>query len=256
MKKILIVVTKAEMGGAQNSIINLVKGLKKGGFDITVGSGEGDYLKLNLENLEINHYVFKSLKRSINPFKNLFFIFEIRKYIEKEKIAVVHFNSSNSLFGAIGAKFTTNKPKTVFTFHGLSVLDPNYKANTLFKLFYKSIFKFLLLFIDQSVFVSHSNLEYAQKNNIVKHGIVIYNGLDLKDSDFLNKEKAQNFLEAKLQDPKKFSFSKENFIIGSIGRLAYPKNYEFLINVFPEILKIRPDAIGIIIGEGPERSKY
>jgi glycosyltransferase involved in cell wall biosynthesis len=37
--------------------------------------------------------------------------------------------------------------------------------------------------------------------------------------------------------------------------LDYSKNYEFLINVFPEILKMKPEAIVIIVGEGPERKK-
>ncbi|MBU0580171.1 MAG: glycosyltransferase, partial [Candidatus Margulisbacteria bacterium] len=49
---------------------------------------------------------------------------------------------------------------------------------------------------------------------------------------------------------------KNKFIIGSIGRLDYAKNYEFLINVFPEILKIKNNAICLIIGEGMEREKY
>ncbi len=251
MKKVLIVVTKAEMGGAQTFALNLARGLKQNNTNLIVGFGEGEFLKAELEKSKIPCMIFQTLKRTKNPLLNLKFIFEIKKFIENEKIDVVHFNSSNSLFGAVGAKLAKSKPRTIFTFHGLSVLDPNYQTNLVFKLCYRLIFKFLLKFIDQAVFVSQTNLEYAQKNQIAKNGVVIYNGLDLNDSNFLTKEEARNFLEVGLLEPL-----RSDFLIGSIGRLAYPKNYEFLINAFPDILKIKPNAVCIIIGEGPERNKY
>jgi glycosyltransferase involved in cell wall biosynthesis len=48
----------------------------------------------------------------------------------------------------------------------------------------------------------------------------------------------------------------DNYIIGSVGRLAKAKNYQFLINNFESIQKIIPNAKLIIIGEGPERENY
>ena len=44
------------------------------------------------------------------------------------------------------------------------------------------------------------------------------------------------------------------FII-SIGRLTRQKNYEFLIDSFHNILKIKKDINLIIIGEGEDRKK-
>lgn len=255
--KALIIVTKGETGGAQNSVFNLAAGLKEKGVEVIVGSGEGQYLAENLKRQGIRHIIFKNLRRTKNPLKNLFFIFELKKIIDREKFNTIHFNSSNSLFGAIGAKMSKNKPRTIFTFHGLSVLDPNYQVNFLFQRLYKLIFKLLLSFVETSVFVSKNNLDYALKNKIVKRGTVIYNGLDLKDLDFFDKNKAIEFLEQKTG-----SKLSDKFLIGSIGRLAYPKNYEFLIETFQDIIKSlpaqagKPSAIGIIIGEGPERNKY
>ena len=42
-------------------------------------------------------------------------------------------------------------------------------------------------------------------------------------------------------------------VIGHIGTLAYPKNQEFLIELFPELLKKRPDAVLLLAGEGKSR---
>jgi glycosyltransferase involved in cell wall biosynthesis len=246
--KVLIVITHGNIGGATNSVFYLAKGLKESGIEVKVGFGEGEYLKEKLEKEKIEFVNFKWLKRTHNPLSNLFFIFEIKKFLDKEKFDICHFNSTNALFGAIGAKISKSKPKTVFTIHGLSILDPNYRKNLLLKPIYWLIFKFLFSFVDVLVFVSKKNLEDAKKLKIVKDGIVIYNGIP--QPKFLEREIARKFFEEQTK------INLENkFLIGSIGRLDYQKNYEFLIKVFPEILKIKPEAIATIIGEGPERKK-
>ena len=86
---------------------------------------------------------------------------------------------------------------------------------------------------------------------IAKKGVLIYNGLDFPGGYFKNREEARQFISDRLGENL-----SQAYIIGSIGRLAFPKNYEFLIDSFSEILKIKPDAKGVIIGEGPEREKY
>ncbi len=246
--KVLILITHGKIGGATNFVFWLAKGLKERGVKVKVGFGEGEYLREKLEKQSITYSQFKWLKRTHNPLANLFFIFELKKFLNNEKFDILHLNSTNALFGAISAKISKNKPKTIFTFHGLSVLDPNYK-NFFVRIIYWLIFKFLLFFVDIPVFVSKFNLETARKMKLVKNGFVIYNGIP--EPEFFKKEEARKFFEEKL------NIDLENkFIIGSIGRLDYAKNYEFLIELFPEILKIKENAICIIIGEGRERKKY
>jgi len=246
--KALICITHGNIGGATNFVFWLAKELKERGIEVKIGFGEGEYLKEKLEKEKIEFVNFKWLKRTHNPLYNLFFIFEIKKFLDKEKFDVCHFNSTNALFGAVGAKISKSKPKTIFTIHGLSILDPNYKKNFWLKPIYWLIFKFLLSFVDVPVFVSNKNLEYAKKLKLVKNGVVIYNGIP--EPEFLEREIARKFFEEKIKIDL-----KEKFLIGSIGRLDYSKNYEFLIEVFPEILKIKPETIAIIVGEGPERQK-
>jgi glycosyltransferase involved in cell wall biosynthesis len=246
--KVLIVITHGNIGGATNSVFYLAKGLKDKGINVKVGFGEGEYLKEKLEKEKIEFVNFKWLKRTHNPLSNLFFIFEIKKFLDKEEFNVCHFNSTNALFGAIGAKISKSKPKTVFTFRGLSILDPNYKKNLLLKPIYWLIFKFLLFFIDIPVFVSQRNLEDVKKMKLIKNGVVIYNGIP--EPEFVKRETARQFFEKKIKIDL-----KDKYLIGSIGRLDYSKNYEFLIEVFPEILKIKPESIVVIIGEGQERKK-
>ncbi len=250
MKKILIIVTKAEVGGAQMSVLNLARELKKRGHKVMVGFGKGDFLAKELKNEEIKYYRFLNLKRTHNPLSGIYFIFELYNFLKNRSFDVVHFNSSNSLIGAIGVKLLFRKIKTVFTFRGMSVLDKNYNKNSFLKGFYLIYFKILMFFINTPVFISRRNLIDAKKIGLSDKGVLIYNGLKKEKINFLDKDEAILELEEKL----KIKLTGK-YIIGSIGRLHYQKNYEFLINNFRSILEKKKNAILVIIGEGSERRK-
>jgi glycosyltransferase involved in cell wall biosynthesis len=249
--KILLVITKAEVGGAQMSVLNLARELKARGNEITVGFGDGDFLPAELDKENIAYARFKYLKRTHNPLANIFFIVEMKKFLSGKNFAVAHFNSSNALFGAIGAKLADKKIKTVFTFRGMSMLDEHYQAAGILKFAYWLFFKFCLLFVDAPVFVSEENWQKFGRGKLTRKGVLVYNGLDPERMEFLPRE------EARVELAQKIKVSLNNkYLIGSIGRAEYAKNYEFLINVFPEILKIKPDAAAVIIGGGPEEETY
>ena len=127
MKKILIVITKGEIGGAQAFVLNLATGLKKNNFRVTVALGPepGDFLPSELKNVGIPIHTFKNLSRTFSPAKNLFFFWEAKKYLDKNSFDIVHLNSSNTLLMAPAAKLSSSRPKVVFTHHGLTFFDPS-----------------------------------------------------------------------------------------------------------------------------------
>ncbi len=248
---ILLVITKGEVGGAQMLVRDLAFALKEKGHNVTVASGGGDYLKDEMEDKEICFLRLKFLKRTHNPLNGVFFIFEIRKLINNMNFDVVHFHSSNALFGAIGAKLSRTKPKTVFTLHGLSLLDKNYAAPRWIKICYLWLFKFLLVYIDHPVFISRLNYAEAVKLGLRVKGEIVPNGINQGGILFLGKQEARGELQ-KLTGAD----LSGKYIIGSIGRLAYPKNYEFIINLLSQIIYIKKDCLLFLIGDGPEKPKY
>lgn len=243
--RILICVTQGKMGGAVNFVASLARGLRKMGMEVVIGFGEGNYLMEKLEGEEFPLVKFRWLKRTTNPLTNLLFALEMRHFLNKRKFHFLHLNSTNSLFGAIGAKLSRQKPKIIFTIHGLSVLDPNYR--TPLKWLYSLVFRFLLSFVDMPVFICKENLERA-KNEGWSRGIVIYNGIE--PPRFLERDVARKFFEEKIRISL-----QDKFLIGTIGRLEYQKNFNFLISIFPEIIKIKPNAILVIVGDGDERKR-
>jgi glycosyltransferase involved in cell wall biosynthesis len=249
--KILLVITKAVVGGAQTSVLNLAREMKKRGHEATVGFGDGDWLSGELEKEKIPYYRFQWLKRTHNPLANLFFIGEIARYLRGKNFSAAHFNGSNALPGAIGAKLSGGKIRTIFTFRGMSMLDEHYQTAKLLKIAYRLFFRFCLLFVDAPIFVSAENFNKFGQGQLTKKGRLIYNGLDPTKLNFASREEATRFYSQKAGKDL-----AGKYIVGSIGRLDYAKNYEFLIKVFSKILEIRPDAVAVVMGEGSERPPY
>lgn len=250
---VLLLITKGEIGGAQIFVANLAKGLKnisKKEVIPTIACGSGDFLFEFAQREGINFQRIKSLRRSSGLLANINFLFSFLRYLKKNRFEIIHLNSTNTLLGAIMAKLVNMRTKVVFTVHGLSILDPNYQANYFKKLLFKAFFNFSFSFVDEIVFVSQKNMDLFVKDNKVwaNKCHLAYNGIKV---DYFSREEARCFIlnKVNLKD-------EEQFLIGSIGRLAYPKNYEFLIENFPEILKIKPNARLVLIGDGPERYKY
>ena len=47
----------------------------------------------------------------------------------------------------------------------------------------------------------------------------------------------------------------DSFVVGHVGRLTYPKNHEFLLQIFAGLLKKRPDSILLLIGTGEKEQQ-
>ncbi len=249
MKRILFLITKAEIGGAQTIVASLARGYEKKGYKVTIGYGEeGTYFKETIPSIETKQ--FKHLSRSHNPFSSLLFIRELCRYIKKNSFDVVHMHSTNTLFGGKGVKKADKNIQTIYTFHGLSYLDAHHKAPTVIKYTYKLIHKILLRYIDTVVFVSNKNKEDAIKSNITKKGVVVYNGITtaLLETELARKE---------LETIAKKHIPRDACILGTIGRLAYPKNIELLITSLSKLKKnTTKEIFCIIIGDGPLLRQY
>jgi glycosyltransferase involved in cell wall biosynthesis len=53
---------------------------------------------------------------------------------------------------------------------------------------------------------------------------------------------------------RRIGFGPDEFVLGHVGRLVHVKNHDFLLRIYVELLKLRPNARLILIGEGPLES--
>ena len=76
--------------------------------------------------------------------------------------------------------------------------------------------------------------------------IVIRNGIDIKKYTYNEAIRKKYRKEFGLED---------KYLIGHIGRFNKVKNHNFLIDIFVEVLKIRKDAVLMLVGDGTLRNE-
>jgi glycosyltransferase involved in cell wall biosynthesis len=247
---ILYLITKSEIGGAQRSVLTLADAFHNMGHTVTVGTGSFGYLTDALDKKQIKTKIFRYLRRTNSPITNLLFGTELFTYLKKNKVDVVHFNSSNTLFGLIPILLMKKKPRTIFTFRGLSFIDPSSTTDQRKKVLYEKFFKFFANRLDVPVFVCRANRDWAIRNGIApERSVTIYNALSESELNFLSKEEAREKIFSK-SDISPYAGST---ILGTVGRLAYPKNQIFLVRALADRMKNDKNIFLILIGDGPDK---
>lgn len=117
-KKILYVITKSNLGGAQRYVLELATSLPKDAYDVAVACGGNGILTEKLHAAGIPVYTIKNFERDINIWKEIKSLFELRDIIRTVQPDIIHLNSSKA--GGSGALVAhlMGVPHIVFTAHG------------------------------------------------------------------------------------------------------------------------------------------
>ena len=93
---------------------------------------------------------------------------------------------------------------------------------------------------------SNEAMEFMFGKRAAKGGVVISNAIDASKFTFDKK------IRKKIR--KEFSLPDDCFVVGHVGRFNYPKNHEFIISIFNELLKQEPSAKLMLVGDGENRA--
>ncbi|MCU0666341.1 MAG: glycosyltransferase family 4 protein [Candidatus Omnitrophica bacterium] len=119
--RILYIITKLELGGAQKQLLNLIDLLDKDRFEVFLFTAQEGYLLGRAKAIPgVRLYLSRFLERPVNPLKDIRALFEIRKFIFENKIDIVHTHSSKA--GILGrfAAWISGAPFIIHTVHGWS----------------------------------------------------------------------------------------------------------------------------------------
>ncbi len=113
---ILIVITKADVGGAQVHCLDIIKGLRLR-YRFVLLCGEDDFLTQAARQLGIEVIVMPSLVRRLSPSKDLAAYRDLKKHISRIKPDLIHGHSSKA---GIIARLAAKRSATpaMFTAHG------------------------------------------------------------------------------------------------------------------------------------------
>lgn len=199
---------------------------QKGAFDDEIRSLGGRIYYADKYNPLKHHKYVKSMK-------------EILKNHPEYKIILVH--SEMSLWPLKVAKKYNVPVRICYSHNG----RPNFGLKRILMWFERL---FLKRNCTHMFAVSKLAADYTFGKRAVNNGRVqlIKNGLIIDEYRF-NQE---------IRDSKRSEMNlNDKFVVGHVGRFMEQKNHEFLIEIFYELLKIKPNAHLLLVGEGELRNK-
>lgn len=244
MKKILFLITKSEIGGAQKYVLEIAGGAKDANFMVVVASEPSSYFYEALTNEGINFIEMKNIQRDINPLSDIKAFFELIKIIKKEKPDIVHLNSSKiGVLGALASKLL-RVPRVIFTAHGWAFNEPGSKS---VKYLVIAVSRFAALFQDYIICVSNYDRNQAIKHKIapLEKLIVIHNGIDAGKLKFLSRKEAR----------ARLNIGEKDLVAGTIANFYKTKSLDTTVLAAISATHLSVNLKFVIIGDGPEKSK-
>lgn len=243
--KVLHLIDSGGLYGAEMVLLNLVEEQIKAGLNpLILSAGTPDVNEKPLERAAQERNL-PLVKWRMKAGFNLPEALKIVRYAQQEGVQVIHSHGYKfNLLMGVWPK-SIRKIPVITTVHGY-VVAPRYSKMWL----YQKLDRLILPRMDKVVFVSGAMLnQNFFKDLNLKNYVVVNNGI--------NVEAELNKLSEQLNQPheliSKFIENRKGPIIGAIGRLAKEKGYKFLLAAFKEFLGDYPDALLVIVGDGPER---
>lgn len=229
-------------GGAERFSIDLSKHLKKSGYKIIICAFfqmDTDLEKIWLDKItEMGITVIHaSTWKGNNNFKSyLNGIRTLSEFLNKNPVQIIHSHFQLGTIAGIYLKQKCNIPVVLRTAHNVIEWEKNFYGWIRKVLFSNWIYP---IFLNAEVGVSKAIINQLSDHPGVKLNPgktkLIYNGINLKNST--------RKIVVRTVD-------KNDFIVGSVGRLAEQKGYIYLIRAIPLIINKNPNVQFIIIGGG------
>ena len=258
MKKIIQLISTMNLGGAETMVKDYALLMDKEKVDITIISFGPHYDSVNERALKehginvifLSELLYKKDKK-INIFqKAIRYIsrfYYLRKIICREKPDIIHAH----LYVGMYFRFLPLKrlnAKLYYTVHNVPerFFDKKLRINEKY-IGYKEINRLIKKY-NMTLIALHDDMNKELREIFhTKQVVTVNNGivLDRFKPELYNREKVRQSLGIPFDD----------FLIGNVGRFHIQKNHEFMIRVFRELLKERPNARLLFIGHGASKEE-
>jgi len=252
MKKIKVVriIARLNVGGPAIHTILLTQGLNPQRFSSILVKGtedeyEGNMLDFALQK-GIQPVLIPALQREVKLKKDWDAFWRIFSLIKREKPHIVHTHTAKA--GALGrlAARLAGVPIIIHTFHGHTFYGyfSDREASR-----YIRIERFLSLFTDRIITVSHRGMMDLLKYRIAKPEKILHIPLGLELEKFLDCEKYRGNLR------REFGLEAGDLLVGIVARLVPIKGHTYFLEAARIVLEKRPEVKFLIVGDGELRKE-
>lgn len=171
--KIMQVITRSILGGAQSVVINLANQLVEKGHEVIVVAGPEDGKMWNILAPAVTKVECSLLQRAVSPLVDLKTIIALRKIYHQYTPDVIHLHSSKA--GLLG-RLAFPKGKIIYTVHGFDSIRLSYKI-------FLPLERLMQNRCSSIVGVSNYDVRMMASCKITKNVSYVYNGIDKASYD-------------------------------------------------------------------------
>ncbi len=251
--KIVHIITRLILGGAQENTLITCKLLAQRGHEVTLITGpaigpEGElFNQTKGQNYKV--IVLDRLRRAINPFNDIVSYFQIKKLLRQLQPDIVHTHSAKA--GILGrfagyrlkGKWADNLPKVVHSIHGLA-FHPY--QNQWLNRFYIAVEKSAARRTDFFISVADAMTAQATAVGIGKPEQYVTAYSAIEEDDFLEPISEERIRDFRL----KYGIGEDSIVLVTIARLFMLKGHEYIIESAKQLSKRFEKCIWLFVGDG------
>ena len=249
--KILHIITRLIIGGAQENTLLSCQGQHNAGHEVTLITGpalgpEGSLL----EKAQTHGYriiTLDAMRRAIHPARDLSVYNQLTRLLKEINPDIVHTHSSKA--GIIGrwAARRAGMRAIVHTIHGLAFTA---STNGAINWVYKQLEKQAAPLTTRIVCVADAMREQSLAAGIGRpeQYVTIYSGMETEP--FLNPPVPRSQVRSSL------GLSDDHIVIGTIARLFDLKGHDDLLQLAPRLCEAHPRLRFLWVGDGSLRSRF
>lgn len=248
MDTVCHVITKLELGGAQEIALYAVAHLDRGKFRPVLVAGPGGMLTEEAAELPgVQTVIIPSLGRNIHAFSDLLALFTLISLFRRLRPTIVHTHSSKA--GILGrwAAWFARVPIVIHTVHGFGV-TPAQPA--LLRRLFVLLERMTGWVTSHWIMVAQVDVQKGRQWRLFQNNVsVVRPGIDPRPFQSPIDENARNRIR------EEFGASPGDFLVGTVACLKPQKAPEDVVRVAKILSEKSPEARFVIIGDGELRSR-
>ncbi|MBU4561760.1 glycosyltransferase family 4 protein [bacterium] len=239
---ILHIITKLELGGAQENTLYTLKNLDRKRYNLFLAANDEGILVEEAKRMkDVEAFFIPELIRPISPLKDLMALVKLFRFCKREKIDIIHTHSSKAGILGRGAAKLARVPIITHTIHGWGFYP---KQGLLKKRLFIFLEKMTAKITDRLIAVSRANIETGIENRIGRKEKYTLIRSGIKPFRFQN-------VEVDVAEKKKeLGLEEDTKVVAMIACLKPQKAPLDFVKVANQVIKKRPKTQFLLIGDG------